>query len=118
MNNSSSFKTNTSTAQRLPSTTAGRVSIGLALAFAALFAWVMFLDPLVGLFIGKETTGLTDSWVTPLVMVILVDAAAVAGVLARRAGERTVLAQVVMWISIVTGALWTLIVVGTFLADR
>lgn len=107
----------TATGSWWPTTTTGRVSLSLAAAFAALFAWVMFLDPLVGAMMGQETTGITDSWVTPLVMVVLVDAAAVLGAVARWRGERTPLAQVVMWVSAAIGALWTVIVVGTFLAD-
>jgi hypothetical protein len=100
-----------------PDTVTGRVSVALAAGFGALFAWVMFLDPLVGALMGQETTGITDSWLTPLLMVLLVDAAAVTGAVAYRAGERHIVAQVALWVSLPTGALWTLIVVGTFLGS-
>ena len=80
------------------------MSVALAAAFGALFAWVMFLDPLVGALIGLETTGITDSWLTPLLMVLLVDAAVVTGVVAYRACERHTLAQVALWVSLPTAA--------------
>lgn len=101
-----------------PHTTSGRVSVGFGSAFAAMFVWVMLLDPLVGLAVGAETTGLTDSWVTPLLMVGFVDVAAVAGVVAWWRGERAAIAQIVLWASVALGALWTVIVVGSFLGDR
>lgn len=107
----------TPTRRWYPDTVPGRVSVALAAGFGALFAWVMVLDPLVGALIGQETTGVTDSWLTPLVMVLLVDAAAVTGVVAHRAGERHIVAQVALWVSLPLGALWTLIVAGTFIGN-
>ena len=95
-------------------TTLGGVTLALGGLFTALFAWVMFLDPVVGFLTGQETTGLLDSWLTPLVMVVLVDGAAVCGLVARHRGEQGVIAQVLTWLSLGTGVLWTVIVTGTF----
>ena len=98
-------------------TTAGKVAVALGGLFAVLFAWVMVVAALVDwAFPGLGATGWLDSWVTPLVMVVLVDAAAVAGVVGWRRGERGVLAQVLTWVCLPTGVLWTFVVVGTFLA--
>lgn len=94
-------------------TMAGRVAIALAGAFGALFVWVMGLAALVDWMLpGLGATGWLDSWVTPVVMTVLIDAAAVAGLVAWRRGERGVIAQVLTWVCLVMGVMWTLIVVG------
>lgn len=102
----------------LPTTAAGRLGLALAAAFSALFAWVMLLDPAVGALVGQDPTPLHGSWLPALFLVLLVDAAAVAGLVARRLGERAVLGQVVFWGSLVLAVLWTGIIGGSFLASR
>ena len=51
-------------------------------------------------------------------MVLLVDAAAVAGLVARHRGERALLAQLVCWGSLVLAVLWTGIIGASFLTGR
>ncbi|HET7760850.1 MAG TPA: hypothetical protein VFL46_00730 [Phycicoccus sp.] len=97
-------------------TTAGRVTVALAGAFGVLFVWVMGLAALVDWVApGVGATGWLDSWVTPVVMAVLVDAAAVAGLVAWRGGERGVIPQVLTWVCLATGVMWTFIVVGEVL---
>ena len=100
-----------------PTTASGRVSLAFAAAFVATVLWEALLGPLVGVLTGEDRTGPTDSWFVPLAMVVLVDLAVLAGVVARVRGERTVVAWVVLWASAAAGALWTIVVVGTFLSD-
>jgi hypothetical protein len=102
----------------LPTTAAGRLSLALVAAFSALFAWVMLLDPVVGALVGQDPTPLHGSWLPALFMVLLVDAAAVAGLVARHRGERALLAQVVCWGSLVLAVLWTGIIGTSFLTGR
>lgn len=99
-----------------PTTTAGGVTVALAAAFGALFVWVMGLAALVDWALSDiGATGWLDSWVTPVVMTVLVDAAAVAALVAWRRGDRGVLPQVLLWACLAMGALWTFIVVGEVL---
>ena len=93
--------------------------LALGGAFALLFAWVMVVAALVDWVLpGLGVTGWLDSWVTPLVMTVLVDAAAASGVVAWRRGERGVVPQVLMWGCLAMGVMWTLIVVGTFIGGE
>ena len=100
-----------------PTTWWGQVSVAFGAAFAAMFLWVIFLDPVVRLVTGRDTAGLTDTWVTPLAMVALVDAAAVTAIVAWRHGERAVLGQAVLWGSVALAVLWTGVIVGSLLTN-
>jgi hypothetical protein len=103
----------------LATTRAGTVTTVLGGAFVLLFAWVMVLAAVVDWVLpGLGAMGWLDSWVTPLVMTVLVDAAAVAGVVAWRRGERAVVPLVLMWGCLAMGVMWTLIVVGTLLGGE
>lgn len=102
----------------LPTTGAGRVSLALATGFSVLFVWVMLLDPVVGALVGQDPTPLDGSWLPALLLVLLVDGAAVAGLVGRHRGERAVLGQVVLWGSVVLAVLWTAVIGGSFLGSR
>ena len=110
-------QTREATGTRWWATTAtGWVSVALAGAFGALFVWVMGLAALADWVLGDVgATGWLDSWVTPVVMTVLVDAAAVVGLVAWRRGERGVIPQVLMWVCLAMGLMWTFIVVGEVL---
>ncbi len=80
---------------------------------------ILFALPMIGEVFGVELVpGILNTWLSPLILVVMVGLVAALSLFAWRRGDRSVVGQVVMIVSLAGGALLAFDVVMEALAGR
>lgn len=104
----------------LPKSTLGWWCTALAAVPLVLFGLLMFVLPVVALLLGIDEIDIAflDTWITPVAMAVLLLAAGVVGIVAHRRGERALIPELIIWLSLASGSVLAVFLIGAALSGE
>ena len=102
-----------------PTSGAGRAAVVVAALAAIFIVLVLFALPMIGEVLGMELVpGILNTWLSPLIVVTLTWVVAVLSLIAWRRGDRSVVGQVILILSLAGGTFLALDAVLEAVAGR
>jgi hypothetical protein len=102
-----------------PTSGAGRAALVVAALVASFIVLLLFALPMIGEVLGMELLpGILNTWLSPLILLALTWVVAALSLIAWRRGDRSVVGQVILILSLAGGTLLALDVVLEAIAGR